>query len=170
MVDFAANLGYFVLLAVLPCLIVIELCLAAYMVATLILCIIELIQKGREKIQMNREQRRDFVKKAKSKGVSKKAAEAYAAILDKGVGKVTPAQPIEEDEQIMLNIESIKARQNYERMSELYKQCVEESSGKVFTAHVERPNLISLKEEPKWLFWSGDLIRCLKTESEVSDD
>lgn len=51
MIDFVANLGYFVLLAVLPCLIVIELCLAAYMVTTLILCIIELIQKGREKFK-----------------------------------------------------------------------------------------------------------------------
>lgn len=119
---------------------------------------------------MNHDQRRAFIKNAKSKGISRKAAEAYIAIIDKGVGKVTPAQPIEEGEQIMLNIESIKARQNYERMSELYKQFVEESSGKVFTAHVERPNLISLKEEPKWLFWSGDLIKCSKTESEDSND
>lgn len=119
---------------------------------------------------MNREQRRAFVKNAKSKGVSQKAAEAYAAILDRGVGKVTPAQTIEEGEQVMLNLDTLKARQNYERMSELYKQFVEESSSKVFTAHVERPNLISLKEEPKWLFWSGDLIKCSTTESEVSDD
>lgn len=119
---------------------------------------------------MNREQRRAFVKKAKSKGISEKAAEAYAAILDKGVGKVTPSQPIDEDEQVMLNVEAIKARQNYGRMSDFYKQFVEESSGKVFTAHVERPNLISLKEEPQWLFWSGDLIKCSTIESEVSND
>ena len=119
---------------------------------------------------MNREQRRAFVKNAKSRGVSEKAAEAYAAILDKGVGKVTPSQPIEEDEQVMLNVEAIKASQNYGRMSELYKQFVEEGLGKIFTAHIERPNLISLKEEPKWLFWSGDLIKCSKAESEASDD
>ena len=42
-------------------------------------------------------------------------------------------------------------------MADAYKEFVDASEGVVFTAHVERENMISLVEEPKWLFWSGDL-------------
>lgn len=108
---------------------------------------------------MNREQRRNFIKKAKARGLEKSTAEAYAEITDKGSGNNTPPKSFEEGDLVQLNVEAIKNRQNYPRMSELYKKFVDDSVGKVFTAHVERPNLISLKEEPKWLFWSGDLSR-----------
>lgn len=112
---------------------------------------------------MNREQKREFVKKAKKKGVGAEAAKAYAEIISNGAGQTTPKQDIVEDEKVKLNIEAIKARQNYERMSDKYKKFVDENTETVFTAHVERPTLISLKEEPKWLFWCGDLIK-LKEE------
>ena len=42
-------------------------------------------------------------------------------------------------------------------MADAYKEFVDASEDVVFTAHVERENMISLVEEPKWLFWSGDL-------------
>lgn len=32
--------------------------------------------------------------------------------------------------------------------------------GQIFTAHIEDNGLISLKENPEWLFWDGDLIKC----------
>lgn len=108
---------------------------------------------------MNREQKRAFVKKAKKKGVGANEAKAYAEIISHGTGTHTPPQDIVEDEKVKLNIESIKARQNYERMSDKYKEFVNSNADTVFTAHVEQPTLISLKEEPRWLFWSGDLIR-----------
>lgn len=108
---------------------------------------------------MNRKQRRDFIKKAKAKGLDKGTAEAYAEIIDKGSGNNTPPQKFEDGDLVQLNVEAIKRRQNYPRMSESYKQFVDANVGTVFTVHVERPNLISLKEEPKWLFWSGDLIK-----------
>ena len=108
---------------------------------------------------MNREQKRKFVKDAKKKGIKKTTAEAYAEIINNGTGRNTDAQEISEDEKIMLNIEAIRNRKNYERMTDKYKEFVNNNSDKVFTAHVERTNLISLKEEPQWLFWSGDLIK-----------
>lgn len=108
---------------------------------------------------MNREQKRAFVKKSKKQGISADVAKAYADIISNGAGKTSPKQDIVEDERVKLNIETIKARQNYERMSDKYKEFVETNADTIFTAHVERPTLISLKEEPKWLFWCGDLIK-----------
>lgn len=108
---------------------------------------------------MNRKQRRDFLKKAQKKGVNKDIAEVYAEIFSNGAGTPTPPQDIAEGEKVKLNLESIKARKNYERMTEGYKEFVNVNADTIFTAHVERPTLISFSEEPKWLFWSGDLIK-----------
>lgn len=107
---------------------------------------------------MNREQRRKMVKTAVANGVNKEYAKAYAEI-SKGTGLHTDAQLIEEDEKIKLNIPAIKSRKNYSVMNEKYKTFVEENANVVFTAHKENTNLISLKEQPEWLFWSGDLIK-----------
>ena len=101
---------------------------------------------------MNREQKRAFVKKAKERGVSANAAKAYSEIISNGTGQATPKQDIAEDEKVKLNIETIKARQNY-------KEFVDTNADTIFTAHIERTTLISLKEEPTWLFWCGDLIK-----------
>ena len=111
---------------------------------------------------MNREQRRALAKKAQKDGMSKELAKVYAEIAS-GTGEHTKAQTIEEGDKIRLNIEAIKSRKNYDRMSPAYKEFVEAAGDTVFTAHVERANMISLAEEPRWLFWSGDLIK-------VSDD
>ena len=108
---------------------------------------------------MNREQKRNFVKKAKKRGVNADEAKAYAEIISGGAGTPTPSQDITEGEKVRLNLENIKARKNYKIMSEKYKEFVETNAETVFTAHVERPTLISLSEEPRWLFWCGDLIK-----------
>ena len=107
---------------------------------------------------MNREQRRALSKKARRAGMSKTKADAFAKIVS-GTGEHTPRQEINEGDKIRLNIEAIKARKNYEIMSKAYKEFVENTSDTVFTAHVEKETLISLVEEPKWLFWCGDLIK-----------
>ena len=93
----------------------------------------------------------------------KELAKTYAEIAS-CTGEHTKPQDFEEGDQIRLNVEAIKARKNYERMSTMYKEFVEASGDTVFTAHVERANMISLSEEPKWLFWSGDLIKLVETE------
>lgn len=120
---------------------------------------------------MNREQKRSLERKLKAKGVSAKSAKNYVEVAQTlqeikatSPGEHTPPQRIEEGQKVMLNLQAIKARKNYERMSPLYKEFVDANDGAVFTAHVERPNMISMQEEPRWLFWSGDLIK-VQTET-----
>ena len=108
---------------------------------------------------MNREQKRAFVKKAKKNGTREEIAKAYAKIIGDGAGTPTAPQTILEDEKVKLDIDKIKARKNYEIMSAQYKEFVESNIETIFTAHVKYSTVISLKEEPKWLFWSGDLIK-----------
>lgn len=108
---------------------------------------------------MNREQKRAFVKKAKKRGTSEKAAKAYAEIISSGSGKPAPPQEIQEGEKIKLDIDKLRARKNYEIMNDEYKKFVDENAETIFTAHVEKTTLISLHEEPRWLFWCGDLIK-----------
>lgn len=117
---------------------------------------------------MNREQRRKMVKIATKNGVNKEHAKAYAAI-SKGTGTHTEAKSFDEDDKLMLNIDAIKSRKNYAVMNPKYKDFVDSSEGKIFTAHKENNNLISLKEDPRWLFWSGDLIKVIDVE-EVPED
>ena len=117
---------------------------------------------------MNREQRRKMVKIATKNGVSKEHAKAYA-VISQGTGAHTDAKPFEEDDKLMLDITAIKSRKNYAVMNPKYKEFVESSEGKIFTAHKENDNLISLKEDSRWLFWSGDLIKVVDTE-EVPED
>ena len=122
---------------------------------------------------MNRKERRNFVKKVRSKGVSKSTAEAYLAIREAGLDKPMLPSKISEDDKVRLNLERIQSRKNYDKMSDGYKSFVSENEGVIFTAHVEKENLISLKEYPAWLFWSGDLIKITEEEdageSEVHD-
>lgn len=115
---------------------------------------------------MNRKQKRTLVKQARIDGMSKELAKTYVEIAS-GTGEHTEPQVFEEGDKIRLNIEAIKARKNYERMSPMYKEFVEAAGDAVFTAHVERTNMISLAEKPKWLFWSGDLVKV--TDEEATD-
>ena len=108
---------------------------------------------------MNREQKRAFVKKAKKRGATTREAKAYAEVVGSGVGQNLPAQEILEDEQIRLNVEAIRNRKNYNQMNPLYREFVDANVDIIFTAHVEHKDMISLKEQPRWLFWSGDLIK-----------
>lgn len=128
---------------------------------------------------MNRKQRRAVAKKARADGMSKPLAKAFSEIVG-GTGEHTPRQEIAEGDKVMLNIDAIKARKNYTLMTENYKKFVNDSDGVIFTAHLEREVLVSLVEEPKWLFWCGDLIRVSgieddaeavsEPEEEVSDE
>lgn len=118
---------------------------------------------------MNREQRRKMVKIATKNGVSKEHAKAYATI-SQGTGAHTEAKHFDEDDKLMLDIAAIKNRKNYPVMNPKYKAFVESSVGKVFTAHKENANMISLKEEPSWLFWSGDLIKVVDSEEVLTDE
>lgn len=113
---------------------------------------------------MNRAGKRAFIKKANKVGVSKADAEKLVFIANEGSGTPSPPQEITEGDKVMLNTELIKARKNYSRMAEHYREFVEGNEGTVFTAHVERENMVSMAEEPRWLFWSGDLIKVSDTQ------
>lgn len=114
---------------------------------------------------MNREQKRALEKKSRKNGMNKELAKTFAEIAS-GTGNNSPRQDISEGDKIQLNVELIKSRKNYDRMNPKYKELVESSEGKIFTAHVERTHMISLVEEPAWLFWSGDLIKIPETETD----
>lgn len=107
-----------------------------------------------------------MIKIATKNGVSKEHAKAYA-VISQGTGTHTEAKEFNEDDKVMLDVTAIKNRKNYPVMNPKYKEFVESSEGKIFTAHMEKKHTISLKEEPKWLFWSGDLIKVVE---EVHED
>ena len=83
----------------------------------------------------------------------------------------TEPQEFEEGDKVMLNLFAIQTRLNYSKMNEEYKKFVEESDGKVFTAHFEHDNnkLVTLLENPRWLFWCGDLIKVKENTEEMAD-
>lgn len=68
-------------------------------------------------------------------------------------------QEFQENDKIRINVKAITSRRDYNKMLPAYRQFVESVGDTVFTAHVESKHLISLKEEPKWLFLDMDLIR-----------
>lgn len=126
---------------------------------------------------MNRQQKRTLIREAAKKGISKEAVNAYITIQEAGkdgiFSKLKPQSTINEDDKVQINIEKVQKRQDFDKMSEGYRQFVLSSENKVFTAHVERGCLISLKENPDWLFWDGDLVKIneeVNDVTETSDD
>ena len=126
---------------------------------------------------MNREQKRTLEKRLRKKGVTKDRAQELVKVMNdadfirqNGSGVPNPPQKFNEGDKVMMDVERIKARVNYERMSDAYKQFVSEHAGEVFTAHIERENLISFTEEPRWLFWSGDLVAAPSTDDGQSEE
>lgn len=118
---------------------------------------------------MNRKARRDFVKKARKKGISKNTAEAYIAIKEAGLDKLSLPKQFNEDDRVKLDVEKITSRKDYERLNPKYREFVESNRDTVFTAHLERDTLISFVEQPEWLFWSGILIK-VEEESDGTNE
>ena len=106
---------------------------------------------------MNRQQTRKLRKDARKKGIDEAVTELYISMKKKGMETPSPPQEIQTGDTVMIDVERVTSRRNYARMAPAYREFVEASDGKVFTALREQGNLISLQEEPKWLFWSGDL-------------
>ena len=113
---------------------------------------------------MNRKEKRNMEKKFRHNGATPEQAKDHVMTMEKiheiiRSGSGTPSHPktIEEGAAVRMDLEKIMKRKNYEKMSVPYKEFVTQNADTVFTAHVEDNNLISFVEEPKWLFWSGDL-------------
>lgn len=107
---------------------------------------------------MNREQRRAFKKKHK-KSVREHAADK----LNKLSQEIE--NPLHEGDLVKLDVDRITKREDYAQTTEEYQAFVESSRDKVFTVRLYRKRedgfsaIIELVEEPKWLFWYGDLVR-----------
>lgn len=106
---------------------------------------------------MNREQKRAFVKNAHKKGMSKKQAENLLKITDTAGNTYTLPQPVNTGDKVTLKVDVLTSKKNYDIMNPAYKEFVEKSEGIVFTAVQEGTKLVHLEEEPRWLFWCGDL-------------
>lgn len=122
---------------------------------------------------MNRDQKKTLEKAYRKVGKSKSEAKKIAQQMydiDKirlaGTGDKTPPQKFQEGDKFMLDVKLVKSRKNYDKMNDRCKQFVDGSEGKVLTAHIEHGRLISAKEEPRWLFWSGDLIKVTEDSKE----
>lgn len=107
---------------------------------------------------MNRKDRRTFIKQAKKSGATKGTAMAYLAMKELEQDDPDAFKRFHEDDKVRIDIERITNRSNYDQMTDEYRAFIEESEGKVFTVHIESNAMISLKENPEWLFWKGDLI------------
>lgn len=105
---------------------------------------------------MNRAQRRSAEKRLRRKGYSKGSARGMIELF-RGHNYVPPAD-FSEDDKVMLDVEQIRKSKDFADMQQSYKDFVNENEGRVFTAHIESPVLVSLKEDPKWWFYSGDLL------------
>ena len=75
------------------------------------------------------------------------------------------AELIAEGDRVRLNVSQIKEHPDYKAKTKEYKKFIESAESRVFTAHLHRlpregfSALVELNEEPKWLFWEGDLIK-----------
>ena len=117
---------------------------------------------------MNRKDRRAFVRQAKKSGASKGAAMAYLAMKELEENSPEAFKKFQEGDKVRLDVDRIANRSNYENMTDEYRAFIEESRGKVFTVHIESNAMISLKENPEWLFWKGDLV-AVGDEDELSN-
>lgn len=116
---------------------------------------------------MDREQRRKFTKQMKAKGYSEKPIEIALALQ----GEKPKIDIFDEGDKVKLNTSRIKSHPDYSKNIDFNKQnyhnFIDANDGKVFTVeydpkHTNNPTLFCLKEDetdPKWLWWTGDLIK-----------
>ena len=125
---------------------------------------------------MNREQRRRANRSPTKKDKYSKNKilefERVMKIAKRSVQQHTEPQEFSEGDKVKLNLQAIQLRPNYSKMNEAYKKFVNDNEDTVFTAHFENESskLISFKEEPRWLFWCGDLLKVEETESDEESD
>lgn len=103
---------------------------------------------------MNREQKREFIKQARKKGFSEAEAKAYLQMQE----GLQNEDSIKDGDKVTINIEQIKSTKSYQNMTPEYREFIENSKGKVFTARIEKGHFAHLEENPKWLFWTGNLV------------
>lgn len=105
---------------------------------------------------MNRGERRNLTKRMRKNGIPKGNAEKFVKIVD-ATDRYTPRKEIHTGDRVTLNVSVLKGKKNYGIMNPEYRDFVEKSDGVVYTAVCERDGLIHMEEQPRWLFWCGDM-------------
>lgn len=118
---------------------------------------------------MNRESRRALKNKLSDNNWRTLAADILGSLGDEIENKIC------DGDSVILNVDQIVSRKDYQRMQEEYRQFVESSRNKAFIAHPHRERadgfsaLIELEGVEKWLFWYGDLIRVENFQAEEGE-
>ena len=109
---------------------------------------------------MNRAQKRALVKRLKKRGMSEEAAKKLIEQVESGK-LVLPDVRIVDGDKVKLNTKTITSREAYPGMQEAYREFVEANTDTVFTVNSDKPDsvVVGLEEEPRWRFYTGDLIR-----------
>lgn len=114
---------------------------------------------------MNRAQKRALVKRLKKRGVSEENAKRFVEAFESG--KIAlPDLRITDGDKVRLNLKTITQREAYPEMNPVYRDFVESNADTVFTVRFDNPDSVVayLEEEPKWRFYTGDLIRIEEEE------
>lgn len=105
---------------------------------------------------MNRAERRDFFRRTRLAGLPKGYAQMYLDAIE--ANERLPTE-IQDGTKVKINVDQITNGKNYYRMLDEYKEFVESSRDKVFTAYMDE-RFVRLDGAGKWRFWAGDLIIC----------
>jgi hypothetical protein len=111
---------------------------------------------------MNREEKRNIEKQLRAKGYSKNKIKSYFDLMD----RIKKIPEITEGTRVKLNMEVIKTYINFDKQLPLRRQWILDHQDEVFTVvydknHKTHPSIVNFyedKSEPKWLFWTGELV------------
>ena len=90
---------------------------------------------------------------------SEKQKTAANIITRRGLQRKNQSENIAEGDKVKLNIKRLKRGVDWNIMTDEYKKFVETNKDPVFTAHIERTAIISFREDGRWLFYVGDLMK-----------
>lgn len=111
---------------------------------------------------MDREQKRKFKRKLKSKGLSDHQINLFILTKEREL----LSQTIPNGTKVKLRVDRIRSHPDYNKNIDYNKQryhdFIDSYDGKIFTSELnpDKKDLVCLKEDPtrpKWLFWTGDL-------------
>ena len=115
---------------------------------------------------LNREERRKLKRRLRNRGISPELA---TELLARRIQEMN-SLPLQEGDVVRLNYDAIVNAPAYAQRSEAYRTFVEENRDRDFTVMYDEKHtsgrVVLLAEdptEPKWLWWSGDLIRSAET-------
>ena len=122
----------------------------------------------KRKYNHNRRSRRDRLQKLRDVGYTKIEGKY---MIDRLSTKTRNPISCWEGEKVKLDFERLANYKDYEKLSDRYKEFIENNRSAVFTVEFDpyrkehntkdKENLVQLVEDtsnPKWLFWAGDLI------------